>query len=152
MIKIIEAEELDMRIEIFSGNITIEDQMSLSYDYVDRPEYKKVRYTFVDFRDAKLNITATQIKEYCQLQLEHPKYQRSPVLVFLDKDPINTAITMLYNSYFGDADEAKIFYTFDAAVKYLGMTDRIQELKKYIKDDVAFENSKRKPVRMVDAS
>lgn len=65
MIKTYELNNLSLRIEVFTGDITIDDIYNEAKSYFDSSSYKKVKYTIIDFREATTtSITINEVKEY----------------------------------------------------------------------------------------
>lgn len=139
MIENYELEDLDLRIEVFVGKFGIEDIYDAAKSYFDNPLYKKVNYTIIDFREADLSsITVSQVKEYSLWQKNNPKYQRSSNYIYLNHIPKSTALSVLYHKEFEAFSADNIYYTVEAALNYLGLSEHAEEIKKYLKDDRFF--------------
>lgn len=139
MIKTYELNNLSLRIEVFTGDITIDDIYNEAKSYFDSPSYKKVEYTIIDFREAtKTTITINEVKEYVLWQKNNPKYQRSSNYVYLNHKPKSTALSVIYHKENEGFMSGNIYYTLDAALNYLGLTEHKEEIKKYLKEDSFF--------------
>jgi hypothetical protein len=129
--------DLELMFTIFYGKVDKKDAHDYSKAIYKDPDFEFARKTLVFLRESKLIFSIEDVEEFAKSVINNKKFKMRNKIAILIDSPTDTVAATIYAQTilnYRKHVEVELFYTLDAALRFLGLTSKSEFVNNLISE------------------